>query len=313
MNTILKQKIRKALMWLIAYYELFAILLVLLPSSLFPLIGLESTAAAWPLRLSAIMLGGLGLGLLFPFQDPLRHWGITGLITFGQIAMPMGTLLLLPLGDLPAHVGVPMALIDLLFLVPAVLALAWTVDLHALEEASGTALQTTSELSPLLTVVPDGAAHSVGDLSAEGPVLVLLLRHLGCTFCRATLSNLSGQLPSLRPQYRAVLVVTMSPLEEMLPLRERYNLPGVLLLSDPERLWYRALSIPVGTFHQTLGWRVLVRGLFSGLLVRHGIGAAHTDPFQLPGSAVIQQSQILWARPASDASQPLEVGSACRL
>lgn len=313
MNTILKRKIRQSLGWLIGYYELFAILLLLLPPSQFPLIGLESTAAAWPLRLSAIMLGALGLGLFFPLVNPLRHWAITALIAFGQVVMPTVTVLLISIGDLPAHVGAPMALVDLLFLVPAVCALVWSVDLHALETASGTTSHPTPEIAPLLAVVPDGSVHTVGDLSAEGPILVLLLRHLGCTFCRATLSNLSENISSLRTQYRAVLVVTMSPLEEMLPLRERNELPGVLLVSDPERLWYRALSIPVGSFRQTLGWRVLARGLFSGLLFRYGIGTVHADPFQLPGSAVIERRQILWTRPATDASEPLQSGSACQL
>lgn len=142
---------------------------------------------------------------------------------------------------------------------------------------------------------------------------MLLLRHLGCTFCRATLENLSTNLSSLRSHYRAVVVVTMSPLEEMLPLRARYNLPWVLLVSDRERLFYRALSIPVGSFRQTLGWRVIRRGLFSGLLFRHGIGTVHADPFQLPGSAVIEHGKILWTHPVADASEPLKADTACLL
>lgn len=126
MNQILKQQIRTALISIIAYYELFAVLLIFLPPSSFPLIGLEPTSAAWPLRLSALMIGAMGLGLFFPLYAPYRHWAVTALIAFGQIALPTGTLLLMWFGDLPVRVGLPMALVDLVFLVPAVLALVWT-------------------------------------------------------------------------------------------------------------------------------------------------------------------------------------------
>lgn len=313
MNSSLENRLRTALLSLIAYYELFAILLIVLPPSSFPLIGLEPTAAAWPLRLAAIMVGAMGMGLFFPLQAPQRHWSLTVLIAFGQLVMPICTLCLIQFGDLPAEVGLPMALVDLFFLAPAVLALKWTIDLYAQRQKSGGNLNAPSEIAPLLAAIPDGSDRSIGELSENGPVLVLFLRHLGCTFCRATLTNLSQNLSSLRPHYQAVIVVTMSHLDEMLPLRARYHLPEVLLLSDPERIFYRALSIPVGSFSETLGWRVLRRGIFSGLLFQHGIGTVHSDPFQLPGSAAIHRQKILWTHPATDASEPLQAGSTCRL
>jgi hypothetical protein len=102
-------------------------------------------------------------------------------------------------------------------------------------------------------------------------------------------------------------------MEEMIPLRKDYQLEDVLLLSDPERTFYRALQIPVGSFSQTLGWKTLKRGIFSGLLFRHGIGPVRADPFQLPGSAVIEKGGVVWSKPAADASESLSTGGVCSL
>lgn len=314
--TVIK-KIRLSLSALFLYYTIFGVALLLLPSSQFPLIGLESSAAAWPLRLTAVMVGAFGVGILLPIQSPLKHWVITALITAGQIVMPVTTVLLIAAGDLPARVGIPMAFVDLLFLIPALLAIKGTIDLHAAHQATVPSFEkerdTSLAIAPLLSAVPDGSSRSIEELSHEGPVLILLLRHLGCTFCRETLSKLKDNLPKLTEHYRSIVVISMSPLEEMIPLRKQYQLPDTLLLSDPERKFYRALQIPVGSFSQTLGWKTFKRGLFSGLLFRHGIGTVRADPFQLPGSAVIERGAVVWSRAAADASEPLSAGRVCSL
>jgi peroxiredoxin len=311
------KKIRLSLGALFLYYALFGVALLFLPSSQFPLIGLDSTTAAWPLRLAAVMVCAFGVGILLPMQSPLKHWGITALITAGQLVMPLSTVLLIKAGDLPARVGVPMASVDLLFLFAALLAVKWTIDLHASSQLtpdkSSTGGVDSSMIVPLLEVVPNGTSRSINELSHEGPVLMLLLRHLGCTFCRETLSKLSENRQALEAHYRSIVIVSMSPVEEMIPLRKDYQLEDVLLLSDPERTFYRALQIPVGSFSQTLGWKTLKRGLFSGLLFRHGIGQVRADPFQLPGSAAIERGAVVWSKPAADASEPLSTGGVCSL
>jgi peroxiredoxin len=299
-------KIRTALISVMLYYEIFALGLLLLPADLFPLIGLLPTTAIWPLRLAAIMVGVSGLGLIFPLRDPLRHWAITALIASGQIALPVASIMLVLWGDLPAPVGVPMALVDCLFFVPSILALIWTIDLHAKSEnQSGERrrhLTTDTASDAVLSVVPDGTHRSIAELSDDGSVLILLLRHLGCTFCRKSLKALSEQNELLEGHYRHIVIVTMSPLEEMLSIRTRYHLPSVLLVSDPDRTIYRALEIPRGTARQTLGWGVLKEGLWSGLLFRHGIGTVRSDPFQLSGSAIIEKRSIVAIYPTENAA-----------
>ena len=144
--TLIK-KIRLSLGALFLYYTIFGVVLLLLPSSQFPLIGLESSAAAWPLRLAAVMVGAFGVGILLPMQSPLKHWGMTALITAGQIIMPVTTVLLIAAGDLPARVGMPMACVDLLFLVPALIAVKGTIDLHAAHQATVQSFQKESDKS----------------------------------------------------------------------------------------------------------------------------------------------------------------------
>ncbi len=306
MKTPPKNRIRAALISVLLYYEIFAVGLILLTADLFPLIGLPPSTAAWPLRLAAVMVGVSGMGLILPLRDPIRHWGITALIASGQIALPIATIILVLWGDLPPHVGVPMALVDCLFFVPSILALIWTIDLYADSEnptgERGRLFRTNTASDAVLSVVPDGTHRTIAELSDDGSVLILLLRHLGCTFCRKSLAALGEQSELLKGHYHHIVIVTMSPIEEMLSIRTRYHLPSALLVSDPDRTIYRALEIPRGTAHQTLGWGVLREGLLSGLLFRHGIGTVRSDPFQLSGSAIIKHRSIVAIYPTENAA-----------
>jgi peroxiredoxin len=90
-----------------------------------------------------------------------------------------------------------------------------------------------------------------------------------------------------------VAVVTMGSPEQAHKFREYYELPFVLL-SDPQQEAYRAFHVPRGGILSVAGpamWGAGAQSFF-----KHGAGAIIGDPYQLPGSFVIdRQGQIVFA------------------
>lgn len=83
-----------------------------------------------------------------------------------------------------------------------------------------------------------------------------------------------------------VAVVTMGGPEQARQFREYYELP-FLLLSDPEQVVYRAYHVPRGGLLSVAGPSMWAAGAKS--LLNRGVGKIVGDPYQLPGSFVIDR------------------------
>ena len=91
-----------------------------------------------------------------------------------------------------------------------------------------------------------------------------------------------------------VAVVTMGSPEQSRKFREHYQLPFVLL-SDPQQQAYRAFHVPRGGILSVAGPGMWAAGAQS--LLKYGVGQIIGDPYQLPGSFVIDQTgQIAFAQ-----------------
>ena len=68
------------------------------------------------------------------------------------------------------------------------------LDQRNLTVPAGSQANDASEVSEkMLCEVRTEDGVSLGDLSATAPVLLIFLRHSGCTYCRQTLSDLAGE------------------------------------------------------------------------------------------------------------------------
>lgn len=84
-----------------------------------------------------------------------------------------------------------------------------------------------------------------------------------------------------------VAVVTMGQPDQARKFREYYKLPFVLL-SDPDQAAYRAFHVPRGGILSVAGPGMWAAGAQS--FFKHGVGAIVGDPYQLPGSFVIDRA-----------------------
>jgi peroxiredoxin len=151
--------------------------------------------------------------------------------------------------------------------------------------------------------------------SQEQPLLVVLLRHSGCTFCRETLAKLAGARTQIEHAKARLVLVHMGEDSEAAVFFAKYNLEREWRISDPTRRLYRAFGLRKGKLSQVLGLRVFLRGFLGGALWKHGMGIPRSDAFQLPGSFLLHRGCVIRSHvPASAADEAaFEVNQMCAL
>lgn len=127
---------------------------------------------------------------------------------------------------------------------------------------------------------------------ADAKVLLVFLRHFGCTFCRQTIAQLKEFEPELKRRgVDSIILVfngAMSDAKEF--FKNRW--PSVAAIHDPDLLHDKKFAISRGTGQQLLGPRALIAGL-KGLLNGYGIGHPKSDPFLMSGFFLLRGDVIL--------------------
>lgn len=151
--------------------------------------------------------------------------------------------------------------------------------------------------------------------SNTNPLLIIFLRHFGCTFCRETLSKLSADRAVIdKAGVKPVLIHMGSEVEASL-FFAKFNLANEWQISDPGCNIYKAFGLQQGTLQQLLGTRSLVRGFVDGAIFKHGIGIPKGDIFQMPGTFLLHKGRILNSHiPVSAADEALfDLNAICTL
>ena len=133
----------------------------------------------------------------------------------------------------------------------------------------------------------------VASISQDRPVLLVFLRHFGCTFCREALQDLSERQDKIAEFGGQLVLVHMSDRETAERYFAKYDLTGVQHVSDPNCRYYEAFGLTKGTARQLFGLHSWIRGFEAGVVNGHGIGTRQLgDGFQMPGVFVIQQGVV---------------------
>jgi hypothetical protein len=145
---------------------------------------------------------------------------------------------------------------------------------------------------------------TLAELSSERPLLVVFLRHAGCTFCREALHDLQQQRPAIQRSGASIALVHMITDEAAAAFFARYHLDDVPRFSDPAQSLYRAFDLQRGSLWQLLGPPVWWRGA-KAFFAGHGLGRLQGDGFQMPGTFLLRQGRIVQAfRNVTSADRP---------
>jgi peroxiredoxin len=131
------------------------------------------------------------------------------------------------------------------------------------------------------------------DLVNESPILLIFLRHFGCSFCRETLDDVSKIRGEIEGKGVRPVFVHLGTPERAKPYFDYYHLSDIERVSDPGATLYArpvfALSRK-GTFSHFLIPKVWLGWLRT--LPKVGIGPIKEDGEQLPGIFYLRDREI---------------------
>lgn len=279
-----------------SYHILFAVWTNLWPFHAFELLGLPNPNHPMLWRILGLISGILGLGLLISAKDPIRHWVIV-LLGFVKSA----TAVFLTVGavfnkDLPLA-AMAILLVDDLIWLPFFSLILWAaVRAHAGIPVSRTLPYSINEAAAVYHL---SSGKTLRDASDERPLVLVFLRHFGCTFTRQILRGLQD-LEAQAKQHNAslVLVHMLQSGEEIDYLGQNSEIPRI---ADPRCELYRAFGLGKGGFFELFGPHVWWRGMIS---VVKGCGVGHLagDGLQMPGAFVFHKGKLIASQPAQSAA-----------
>jgi thiol-disulfide isomerase/thioredoxin len=132
-------------------------------------------------------------------------------------------------------------------------------------------------------------------LAEASPVLLIFLRHFGCSFCRKAISDVAELGPELaRRGVRPVFVHLGTP-ELAKNYFDYYGLSEVERVSDPEAAVYRlpVFAVPRKSVLGQVLNPVVWMGWLKGALFKHGIGMVRQDGQQMQGLFYLKGAKIV--------------------
>jgi peroxiredoxin len=147
-----------------------------------------------------------------------------------------------------------------------------------------------------LKLLKDGNGKSIYELQQDKKVLLVFIRHSGCTFCMQTLAKLSNAYDNLIKHNIHPIVVHMEKeAEKATKLFSKYNLSHIHQIPDPECILYQSFDLERAEFRQAFGPEVIKKGVQAFIKEGHFIGPPSGDGFRMPGTFLIHKDQFLWA------------------
>ena len=263
---------------------------ILFPSSLFAIMDLPSPTypAIW--QCVGMIVGVYGIGYLIAARDPLTHWPIILVGLLGKVLGPIGFVYAsLITGELPIQFIWTIIPNDLIWWVPFTMMLVLAAKYHQGLNDTGDA---TMNLQDAMQSHHDQHGTTLADLSDQSPVMLVFLRHLGCTFCMETLQDLRAQRGQIEASGIRPVLVHMSDDAAAQRQFAKYTLDDLSRISDPDQDLYRAFELKRGSLWQLVGPRVWfqgIRAMFRG----NGVGKLQGDGFQMPGVFIVHKGKIV--------------------
>jgi peroxiredoxin len=131
------------------------------------------------------------------------------------------------------------------------------------------------------------------DLSFQKPVLLVLLRHFGCVFCKEALTELGKSIERINQLNAHLVLVHLSDKETAETILKQFGLGHTDYVTDPEAKVYQQFGLLKGELRQLIGLKVWLRTLQQGVIKGHGLNTQFIgDGFQMPGVFLLYEGTI---------------------
>ncbi len=263
---------------------------ILFPTSLFTMMDLPQPTypAIW--QCVGMIVGVYGIGYLIAARDPMTHWPIVLVGLLGKIFGPIGFVYAaLITNQLPIEFIWTIIPNDLIWWVPFTMLLVRAAKYHQGVHLDGDAHMNFQDA---IQSHHDQHGTPLADLADQSPVMLVFLRHLGCTFCMETLQDLKSQRQQIADQGIKPVLVHMSDDEAAYKQFAKYTLDDLSRISDPDQDLYQAFELKRGSLWQLFGPRVWFQG-FRALFRGNTVGKLQGDGFQMPGVFILHKGAII--------------------
>jgi hypothetical protein len=131
----------------------------------------------------------------------------------------------------------------------------------------------------------------------ESPLLLIFLRHFGCSFCRQTLEDVSGLRGAIEAKGIRPVFVHLGTPERAKPYFDYFQLSDVERVSNPDASLHASsiFHLPrkniFSHFFVPAVWKAWLRGSIR----KHGIGMIKEDAEQMPGIFYLRDRAIVRA------------------
>ncbi len=265
----------------------------------FPLLPLGLSGIQLPLQQMFVQIIGIitlvfGIGYVVASLNPFRHWVI---ILVGLLGKMFGVIIFLFYffkGALPLQAGLIVLTNDIIWLAPFSIILYGAFEYNRrFSEQLNYFYSSRTNVRGLPILTNKGASLTL--LSGQQPVLLVFLRHFGCTFCREALNKLSKERSTIEALGTKIILVHMVDEKTAEERTARYGLNDLNRISDSDCLLYDAFALEKGGFKQLFGLKVLFRGFIAGILGKNYIGAPQGDYTQMPGVFLLYKGDVVKA------------------
>lgn len=279
------------------------------PQLLFRWAGMASTNYPSILQALGMVIAVYGIGFAMAARDPVNQWPLVLVGLLGKVFGPIGFVYAVAIGELPWWWGINILTNDLIWWIPFT-----AIILHAIRIQDARRNSTGLTLVDALKQARTQTGESMYELSQRQELLVVCVRHSGCTYCREALDDLSRQKAEIQAAGVRPVIVHMGSLDQGQQMLREYGCEEFDQVSDPTRRVYQALELRLGTLAELFGPRTFWRALAEGTVFRFGFGRIVGSALQMPGAFLIRDGRIVKAyRHAFSGDRPNYVELACPL
>jgi hypothetical protein len=244
----------------------------------------------------------MGIGLFIASFDPAKHWAVVFVGLLMNLFFGLNFLKAYFSDIVPGQISLFLFLNSLVWVIAFFYILLDAYEVNTAEESS------PKRFRDLINFVRTNKGDTLLELSSKQNVLLVFIRHFGCTFCRETVSEISRLEQSITGKKLTLVFVHMSDPTDGDEFFSRYYDHPISHISDPSRSLYKSLNLKRGTLYQLFGPMTWLKGIWAGIFKGHGIGI-EGDILQLGGFFILSNGQIIFEQKARSASEIFELNT----
>ena len=151
------------------------------------------------------------------------------------------------------------------------------------------------DVAQTLASIHTESGASLLALAEASPVLLVFLRHFGCSFCRQAISDVADLKGELDKRGVRPVFVHLGTPERAKPFFDYYGIGEVERVSDPEARVYQLPLFALPRMHPALTLLHLSvwAGWLKGAIFKHGIGPIKEDGHQMQGIFFLKGPKIV--------------------